>query len=118
MGIDTSALAFPKATKLRVEERRDRRLSNTEREKACRDEVWRRYGRKCNVPGCKEPAVHQHHIIYRSQSKKLKFDPQNRAPLCRAHHDLVHAGKITIHPRTADGELLVTGERKYLAFKL
>lgn len=117
MGIDTSGLAFPKPPP-RVIAKREKRLSNEERERICREEVWRRYGRKCNIPGCKEWAVHQHHIVYRSQSKRLKYAPENRAPICQSHHDLEHAGKITIHPRTADGELIVTGERRYLAFKL
>lgn len=121
MGIDYTGFAIPKVKegdKLRVEERRERRLTNTQREKECRAEVWRRYGRKCNIPGCKEPAVHQHHIVYRSKSKALYYEPSNRAPLCQAHHDLEHAGKITIHPRTAEGELIVTGDKQYLEFKL
>lgn len=117
MGMDYSDLAYPKGA-LRVEVKRDKRLTNAEREKACRAEVVRLYGRKCNIPGCKEPAVHQHHIVYRSQSKALYYEPTNRAPICQAHHDLEHAGKITIHPRTAEGELIVTGETKYLRFTL
>jgi hypothetical protein len=120
MGIDYDALgpqAIRKGT-LGVISRRAKRLSNEDAEKACRKEVWRLYGRKCNVPGCRERAVHQHHIVYRSQSRRLKYEPTNRAPICHTHHDLEHAGKITIHPRTADGELIVTGERKYLEFRL
>ena len=117
MGIDTTGLAFPKGAPA-VETRKVKKLSDAERERACREEVWRLYGHKCNVPGCKEWAVHQHHIVYRSRSKVLKFDPHNRAPLCQVHHELEHAGKITIHPRTADGELIITGEKKYLSFKL
>jgi 5-methylcytosine-specific restriction endonuclease McrA len=117
MGIDFSQFAFPKG-KLRVEEKRETRITNESKEDVCRAEVWKRYGRKCCVPGCKEPSVHQHHIVYRSRSVKLKYDPTNRAPICQTHHDLQHAGKITIHPRTADGELLVTGDAKYLRFKL
>ena len=117
MAIDYSGLEFPKGA-LRVETKRAKRLSDDEAERICRAEVWRRYGRKCNVPGCKEPAEHQHHIVYRSRSRRLKYAPENRVPLCKAHHDLEHAGKITIHPRKADGELVVTGARKYLSFKL
>ncbi len=120
MAIDYSGLAFPKGTngKVRVEVKREKRLSGDAAEEACRAEVWKRYGRKCVVPGCKEWAVHQHHIVYRSRSKKLKYAPENRCPLCQAHHDLEHAGKITIHPRKADGELVITGAKRYLAFKL
>lgn len=124
MGIDYEVFravgGIPKTRdgKARVEEKRDKRLSAEDAERKCRAEVWARYGRTCNIPGCREKAVHQHHIVYRSKSRRLKYAPENRAPLCQAHHDLEHAGKITIHPRTADGELIVTGERKYLAFKL
>jgi hypothetical protein len=117
MGIDYSLLAIPKG-QTGVEGRRERRLDNDKLEKACREEVWRRYGRKCSIPGCRERAVHQHHIVYRSKSKRLKYSPENRAPLCQTHHDLEHAGKITIHPRTADGELIITGDRRFLEFKL
>jgi len=116
MGMDTSGLAFPKG-KIRVEVKREKRLSAEEKERACKQEVTRRYGRKCCVPGCKEWGLDDHHVIHRSQSKRLKYAPENRRPICRAHHDLEHAGKIQI-TTTKDGELLVTGERKYLAFKL
>jgi 5-methylcytosine-specific restriction endonuclease McrA len=116
MGIDTSGFAFPKG-KLRVEVKREKRLTGEEQERQCRERVWQLYGRKCGVTGCKEKATEQHHIIHRSQSKRLKYEPTNRTPLCKAHHDLEHGGKRTIHPRTADGELIVTGERRYLAFK-
>lgn len=117
MAIDYSQSRWPKGA-LGVEDRKAKKLSDADRETVCREETWRLYGHKCVVPGCKEWAVHQHHIVYRSRSKVLKFDPHNRAPLCQTHHDLEHAGKITIHPRTADGELLITGKKKYLKFRL
>lgn len=117
MDMTLDGLGFPK-DKLRVEVKREKRLSNAELERDCRAEVRRLYGWKCSIPGCKELALDQHHVIHRSQSKRLKYEPTNRAPICRAHHDLEHAGKITIHPRTADGELIVTGDKKYLSFKL
>lgn len=121
MAIDYSVFrdvgGIPKGP-LRVERRREKRLDDARAEKACRKEVTRLYGSKCVIPGCRDNAVHQHHIVYRSQSRRLKYEPTNRAPLCNTHHDLEHAGKITIHPRTADGELIVTGEKKYLEFKL
>lgn len=62
--------------------------------------------------------MHLHHIVYRSRSKKLRWAVSNLCYLCVAHHDLEHAGKITIHPRTADEELIITGEKQYLAFRL
>ncbi len=115
--MDTSLLMFPKPEP-RVIRKRQIRLDGEAAERECRAEVWRRYGRKCNAPGCREWATEQHHIVYRSRSRTLKYAPWNRAPLCSAHHDLEHAGKITIHPRTRSGELIVTGKREYLAFKL
>jgi predicted restriction endonuclease len=116
MGIDTSMLKYGKPVP-RVVEKRDKRLTDAQREKACREEVWKRFGRHCCVPGCREQAIEQHHIVYRSRSVKLKYEPTNRAPLCTAHHQLLHAGKITIE-RDAAGCLIIRGERKYLAFKL
>lgn len=120
MAIDTTDLAFPKAPKgeLRVEVKRTKRLSLAALEKEARAEARRRYGWHCAVPGCKESGVHLHHIVYRSQSKRKRWQVENLVPLCTAHHELEHAGKITIHPRTADGELLITGETQYLKFKL
>jgi hypothetical protein len=117
MGIDTSMLKYGKPAP-RVVAQRDKRLTAEERERHCRAEVRRLYGIFCGVPGCKEAGTHQHHIVYRSRSIRLKYEPTNRVPLCPAHHQLLHAGKITIEPRTADGELIVKGERRYLAFKL
>ncbi len=115
MGIDTSMLAYPKGA-LRVEVKRAKRLSDEEQERICRVEVWRLYGRKCSVPGCRERAQ-QHHLVKRSQSKRLVYEPTNRRPVCQTHHDLIHGGKITVTVQP-DGEVIFTGERKYLAFKL
>jgi predicted restriction endonuclease len=117
MGIDTSMLKYGKPAP-RVVEKRQKRLTAAERERECREEVWRLYGRHCCVPGCREKATEQHHIVYRSRSIRLKYEPTNRAPLCGAHHQLLHAGKITIEPRNAGGILIIRGERKYLEFKL
>jgi 5-methylcytosine-specific restriction endonuclease McrA len=117
VGIDTSGFAFPKGA-LRVEVKREKRLTLGELERRARVAVRLRDGFKCVVPGCKDEGIHLHHIVYRSRSKALKWAVHNLCYLCVAHHDLEHAGKITIHPRTAEGELIVTGEKKYLAFRL
>jgi 5-methylcytosine-specific restriction endonuclease McrA len=118
MGIEWSLLAYPKGP-LRIESKRDHRLSDEQAERICRAEVWRRYGRRCEVPGCgNRQGLEQHHIIFRSKSRRLRFAPENRAVLCKVHHDLRHAGKIEILPRKADGELIVKGARKWLSFKL
>ncbi len=121
MGIDYDAIAaaggIPKGP-LRVEAKRERRVDNDKAERECRAETKRLYGLKCVIPGCKESApVHQHHVVFRSRSRALKYDPRNRRPVCQVHHDLIHAGKIAMH-FADDGELLVTGDRKYLEFKL
>lgn len=117
MGVDYSQLAFPKnAGKLRVEVQREKRLTNEEKERNCRAEVWRLYGHKCHVPGCREKGQ-QHHLIYRSQSRRLKYEPTNRRPVCQVHHDLIHGGKITVTFQP-DGEVIFTGDKRYLSFKL
>src|SRR5712672_473483 len=104
MGIDYSGFKFKKGD-LRVEAKRANRLMDEEAERVCREEVWRRYGRRCEVPGCiSRDHVEQHHIIFRSKSRRLKFAPENRAVLCKTHHDLRHGGKIEILPRRASGE--------------
>lgn len=118
MAIDTSDFAFPKTRKLRVEVKREQRVKDESLEEKARKAVRLRDGWHCVVPGCKEAGVHLHHIVYRSRSKKLRWAISNLAYLCVAHHRLEHGGKITIHPRLADGELLITGEAKYLKFKL
>lgn len=116
MGIDYSTLKYAKGP-LRVESKRDKRLADESAEDKARREVKARSGGKCEVPGCKEKSAHLHHIVYRSKSKKLRWNVLNLADLCVAHHQLEHAGKITI-ARNEAGELIVTGEKKYLAFKL
>lgn len=116
MGIDTSQLAFPKG-KPGVEIKRAARLSDEALEEAARKAVRKRDGRRCSVPGCREDGVHLHHIIYRSKSKTLRWATSNLCYLCVAHHAWEHAGKITISGN-ADDEIVVKGERRYLAFKL
>lgn len=115
MDMSAPGLKYGKGALL-VEEKRAKRLTNAERERDCKKEVTRLYGRKCCVPGCREMGLDDHHVIHKSQSKRLKYEPTNRRPICRAHHDLEHGGKIQISMK--DGELIVTGERKYLEFRL
>ncbi len=54
--MDTSLLMCPKPEP-RVIRKRQIRLDGEAAERECRAEVWRRYGRKCNVPGCREWAT-------------------------------------------------------------
>lgn len=116
MGIDYSKLAHPKPA-LRVEQKRAKRLSDAQLEKDARNAVRHRDGWTCRVPGCKEAGVHLHHVVYRSKSKALRWHRSNLCYLCAAHHAMEHAGRITISGN-ADEELVITGARKDLAFKL
>jgi 5-methylcytosine-specific restriction endonuclease McrA len=116
MGIDYSSLKFGKGD-LRIERKRDKRLSDEELEREARKAVRQRDGARCSVPGCREPGSDLHHLVRRSRSRERRWLPENLVFLCRAHHQLEHAGKIHI-ARKDDGELIVTGDRKWLAFKL
>lgn len=116
MAIDYSGFAIPKGTP-RVLERRTKRLSDAEAERECRKQVKALYGSKCVIPGCREPGIHLHHVVYRSKSRRLKYEPTNRRPVCAGHHALIHAG--TIHLRFDEqSELIVEGPKDILSFKL
>jgi 5-methylcytosine-specific restriction endonuclease McrA len=116
MGIDMTGFAFPKG-KLRVEAKREKRLTDESLEAQARRAVRRRDGKRCTVPGCRDDGIHLHHIVYRSRSKKLRWATSNLCYLCRAHHELEHAGRITIRG-DADVHLEILGDKKDLAFKL
>lgn len=60
-------------------------------------DVWRlicyeRAGRTCECPGCGRTfqrgdfQLQAHHVIKRSQSKRLQLDPLNSLALCAGHH--------------------------------
>jgi hypothetical protein len=55
--------------------------------------VIKEFGRKCSAPGCEKPAKNLHHekIFAIDQC----HDPRFLKPLCRGHHELVHAGKTS-----------------------
>ena len=116
MGIDFSVLAHPKGP-LHVEDRRTKRLTAAELEDRARRIVRARDGQRCAVPGCRAHGAHLHHIVYRSQSRRLKWHTSNLCFLCVAHHQLEHGGKITI-TGNADEHLTITGDKKALSFKL
>jgi 5-methylcytosine-specific restriction endonuclease McrA len=82
-----------------------------------RAEVRRRDHGRCRIPNCHERAMHLHHIVYRSKSKRLRWDPRNLVSLCVDHHRLEHAGEITISGN-ADDEIIVTGNTDLLKFRL
>ncbi len=112
--MDTSGLAFPKPEP-RVVRKKAKKLDLQSQERVCREAVKKRDKGRCVVPGCKERSAHMHHIVYRSRGGKWK--PENICSLCVAHHLLVHAGLIAISGN-ADDELIITGDRKHLSFKL
>jgi hypothetical protein len=116
VGIDYSVLAHAKG-KLRVDEKREKRIEDESLEDKARKAVRLRDGARCSVPGCREPGAHLHHIVYRSRSKKLRWATSNLCFLCVAHHRLEHAGRISISGN-ADDELVITGDPKDLRFRL
>lgn len=119
MAIDFTGFAFPKARdgKLRVEEKRDKRLVDDWLEREARQAARKLYGYHCGVPGCKESGSELHHIVRRSRSKARRWQLSNLCWLCRGHHALEHTGRIHIS-RNEQGELIVTGARRDLAFRL
>jgi 5-methylcytosine-specific restriction endonuclease McrA len=57
--------------------------------------VIARNGGRCTVPGCTRPAVHAHHIVFRSQGGK--DDDRNETGLCALHHLRgIHEGRIRV----------------------
>jgi hypothetical protein len=74
-----------------------RRAENRER-RAMADRRWpdRRDGTvMCEVPGCTFPADDLHEPKFRSRLGS-PTDPENTIPVCRQHHDWIHA-----HPKEA-----------------
>ena len=114
MAIDYSGFAIPKG-EARIEAKQTKRRDRAKEERDCRLKVKARDKGKCVVPGCKERSQHLHHILYRSKGGKWRSE--NIASLCPTHHQWVHLGKITISGN-ADEHLTITGDAKYLRFKL
>ena len=69
-----------------------RKKLDAKNERAAREIVRKRDGGRCRIPNCRERAVHLHHLVYRSQSKRLRWVPANLVSLCALHHQLEHAG--------------------------
>jgi len=60
-----------------------------------------RDGGLCTVPGCSRPAVHVHHVVYRSRGGG--DDPANLTSLCAAHHLRgVHRGYLRVRGQAPD----------------
>jgi hypothetical protein len=92
MGVDYSQFKFAKGT-LRVEAKRAKRLSREEKEREAKAEAKRLYGTRCAVPGCREIGE-MHHVEPRSTAPRRRHDPTNLRPVCTAHHQLIHRGKL------------------------
>jgi hypothetical protein len=74
------------------------------RRSKAREEVSRRTGGRCSVPGCTLPGRHVHHIRYRSRCGT--DDTWNETLLCVPHHlHGIHEGRLTVSGRA--GERLV-----------
>lgn len=116
MDMTDPAFAFPKSEPKAVTKRRKEKLDAKD-ERACREITRKRDGGKCRVPGCKEVATELHHIVYRSRSKRLRWRTENCVWLCQSHHQLEHAGIISISGN-ADEEIIVAGDRDRLKFRL
>jgi hypothetical protein len=114
MDMTDPALAYPKA-RARVLDRIQRKADLAKQERLCRAAVKQRDKGRCVVPGCKEALKHLHHIVYRSQGGKWRSE--NVCSLCVKHHQLLHGGLITISGN-ADEHLTITGDAKYLKFRL
>ncbi len=93
---------------------REERYANRElrRALAARD-------RGCAVPGCDRPPEHcdAHHVVFWEDFGPTDID--NLALLCRHHHRMVHAGRLTIEmidgvPQFFDsyGSLLEAGRHR------
>ena len=114
MDMTDPALAYPKA-RARVLDRIQRKADLAQQERLCRAAVKKRDHGRCQVPGCREASRHLHHITFRSQGGKWRSE--NVASLCPRHHQLLHSHLITISGN-ADEHLTITGDAKYLKFRL
>lgn len=62
-------------------------------------QVYERDKGKCRLQdGTCEGGLELHHIVYRSEDKKLINEPINCIMLCNAHHRLVHSNKHLWQP--------------------
>ncbi len=107
---------FPKPEPRCVVKKRREKLDARD-ERACRWLTRQRDNGKCRIPNCRDKAAHLHHIVFRSKSKRLKWQTANCVWLCVDHHQLLHAGVIRI-TGNADEEIIVTGDVDRLRFRL
>lgn len=94
---------------IRAVTRKRRQLQDQQAERLCRKVTRLRDESRCRVPGCRRSARHLHHLVYRSASRIAKWATSRCLWLCVEHHQLEHAGEITI-AGNADGRIVVTGD--------
>lgn len=116
MAIDYSVFAIPKPEPRCVTKKRRDKVDQKD-ERACREIVRARDKGRCRIPNCNSRSEHLHHIVYRSKSKRLRWNPANLVSLCADHHRLEHAGVISISGN-ADEEIVITGDVDRLRFRL
>src|SRR5262245_19075075 len=116
MDMTDTRLKFAKP-ELRAITKKRQQKQDAKDERAAREIVRARDKGKCRIPGCRERALHLHHIVYRSKSKRLRWDPRNLVSLCVLCHSLVHGGAIHITVN-ADEELIITGDINRIRFSL
>ena len=116
VAIDYSDFPIPKGTPRAIEKARKKKRDAKD-ERACREIVRARDKGRCRIPNCNNRDVEMHHIVPRSRSSRLKWEPANNCLLCRDHHHLRHNGIIQISGN-ADDELVITGDVDRLKFRL
>ena len=108
MAIDYSILPLSKGTP-RVIDRIQKKRDLEKQMRDCRRAVKARDHGRCVIAGCRQSAVHLHHIVYRSRGGK--YHTANCCSLCVTHHQMVHAALIQI-TGNADKRLTITGKTK------
>src|SRR5262245_41558372 len=116
MDMTDPGLKFAKP-ELRAVRKKIRAKLDAQDEREARKAIKARDGGRCRIPNCRERSHHLHHIVYRSKSKRLRWNTSNLVSLCADHHGLVHSGVLTI-AGNADQEIIVTGDVNRLKFRL
>ena len=87
---------FPKPRPKLIQKRATAAAKDAQYRRA-RQAAMARDGKRCRVPGCKQPAVDTHHVIFRSLGGR--DDVGNLVSLCRVHHEDVHGHVLKLRWR-------------------
>lgn len=110
MAIDYSALRFSKGTP-RIIERRRKQLDRAAEERACRQAVDQRDGRRCFFPNCRAHASEKHHIRPSSVRGKRIWQTNDILSACAEHHRWFKAGLIQVSGNPDRGPVRVVVTR-------